>query len=277
MSIRGSITVTTRSQLAGMPLGTMKAVTYPAADGTLIPGYLTLPPGSTGKNVPVIVMPHGGPGSRDEWGFDWLVQYFAARGFAVMQPNFRGSGGYGQAWYQRNGFQSWKTSVGDVNDAGRWLIAQGIADPGKLGIVGWSYGGYAALQSGVLDPNLFKAVVAIAPVTDLAAWRAESTNRANYPILNAFIGSGPHVREGSPAQNTATLKAPVLLFHGDKDMNVPVTQSQLMASRLRGAGRPVELIEFPGLDHFLESSTARSRMLSASDAFLRRSMGRPAN
>ncbi len=92
----------------------------------------------------------------------------------MLQPNFRGSAGYGEDWYVENGFKSWKTAIGDVNDAGRWLVEQGIAKPDKLGIFGWSYGGYAALQSQVLDPNLFQAVVAVAPVTDLEMLRGES-------------------------------------------------------------------------------------------------------
>ncbi|HWU96197.1 MAG TPA: prolyl oligopeptidase family serine peptidase, partial [Sphingomonas sp.] len=134
-----------RPQLAAAKLASVKPVTFPAADGTQIPGYLTLPAGSDGRNLPAIVMPHGGPGARDEWGFDWLAQFYAARGFAVLQPNFRGSTGYGDGWFQKNGFQSWRTAIGDVNDGGRWLEKQGIAAPGKLAIVGWSYGGYAAL------------------------------------------------------------------------------------------------------------------------------------
>ena len=165
-----------RNELVGVAMGKMTPVSFPAADGTMIPGYLTLPPGSDGKGLPAIVMPHGGPGARDEWGFDWLVQFYAARGFAVLQPNYRGSTGYGSAWYQKNGFQSWRIAIGDVNDAGRWLVSQGIAKSDQLGIVGWSYGGYAALQSSVLDPNLFKAIVAIAPVTDLDRLREESRN-----------------------------------------------------------------------------------------------------
>ncbi|RYY36795.1 MAG: S9 family peptidase, partial [Sphingomonadales bacterium] len=146
-----------RPALDSAKLAAVTPVSFPAADGTMIPGYLTLPAGSDGKGLPAIVMPHGGPGARDEWGFDWLAQFYAARGFAVLQPNFRGSSGYGDAWFQKNGFQSWRTAVGDVNDGGRWLEKQGIAAPGKLAIVGWSYGGYAALQSAVLDPALFKA------------------------------------------------------------------------------------------------------------------------
>jgi dipeptidyl aminopeptidase/acylaminoacyl peptidase len=266
-----------RDQLAGLTMAEMKPITFAAADGTQIPGYLTLPPGSTGKGLPAIVMPHGGPGSRDEWGFDWLVQYFALRGYAVLQPNFRGSSGYGNAWFRRNGFQSWRIAIGDVNDAGRWLVSQGIAAPDKLGIVGWSYGGYAALQSSVLDPALFKAIVAIAPVTDLENLRSDAAGYANFPIVDKFIGTGAHIREGSPARNVAQIKAPVLLFHGDLDSNVRIAHSKLMADRLKGAGKLVELVEFPDLDHQLTNSAARSRMLAQSDSFLRRSMGMPAN
>jgi len=262
-----------RPQLAGMTLAKMTPITYPAADGTMIPAYLTLPPGGSGKGLPAIVMPHGGPSSRDEWGFDWLVQFFAARGYAVLQPNYRGSAGYGSDWYQKNGFQSWRTAIGDVNDAGRWLQSQGIAAPGKLAIVGWSYGGYAALQSQVLDPNVFKAVVAVAPVTDLDSLRDESRGFTNFEIVNQVVGSGPHIEEGSPARHAAAFKVPVLLFHGDIDQNVKVTESRLMASRLKSAGKSVEYVEFAGLDHQLRDAAARTRLLSESDAFLRKALG----
>lgn len=262
-----------RYQLDGIRLATVKPITFPAADGTLIPGFLTLPPGSDGKNIPAIVMPHGGPGARDEWGFDWLAQFFANRGFAVLQPNLRGSTGYGEAWFQKNGFQSWRIAISDINDGGRWLKSQGIAAPGKLGIVGWSYGGYAALQSAVLDPTLFKAIVAIAPVTDLETLRTESLNFTNYKLVDAFIGHGPHVVQGSPARNAARIKAPVLLFHGNYDRNVGIEESRLMADKLKDAGGKVELVEFKGLDHHLDDDAARTEMLTKTNAFLRSSLG----
>jgi dipeptidyl aminopeptidase/acylaminoacyl peptidase len=257
-----------RPDLEGARLAEQKPVTFKAADGTVIPAYLTLPPGSSGRNLPTIVMPHGGPASRDEWGFDWLPQYFAARGYAVLQPEFRGSSGYGDNFFLKNGFQSWRTSIGDVDDAGRWLVSQGIADPNKLAIFGWSYGGYAALQANVLDPKLFKAAVAVAPVTDLASVVEERRDWADYPEVREMIGTGAHVREGSPAQNADKIAAPVLLFHGDLDLNVSVHESKLMDEKLRGAGRQVQLVVYPGLDHQLDDSVVRADLLRKTDAFL---------
>lgn len=262
-----------RPELDGIKLAPVKPVSFNAADGTMVPGYLTLPAGSDGKNLPAIVMPHGGPGARDEWGFDWLAQYYAHRGFAVLQPNFRGSAGYGDAWFMKNGFQSWRTAVGDVSDAGRWLVSQGIGDPAKLAILGWSYGGYAALQSAAVAPDLFKAVVAIAPVTDLVQLKENAMRYTSGVTTRDFIGSGPHVREGSPAQNSAAIKAPVMLVHGDLDLNVPVAQSRLMNDRLKDAGKKSEMIIYPGLDHQLEDSAARADMLRKSEQFIRSAIG----
>lgn len=262
-----------RPEMENFKLAKVKPVLVKAADGAEIPAYLTLPHGSTGKGLPAIVMPHGGPSARDEWGFDWLAQFYANRGFAVLQPNYRGSAGYGDGWYVNNGFQSWKLAVGDVNDSGRWLVAEGIADPAKLAIVGWSYGGYAALQSAVLDPELFKAIVAIAPVTDLAKLKEESRGYSNYRVVGDFIGSGPHIVDGSPARNADKFKAPVALFHGDLDMNVGIFQSRFMADQLKGAGKSVDLNIYPKLDHGLEDSAARADMLAKSDAFLRKALG----
>jgi dipeptidyl aminopeptidase/acylaminoacyl peptidase len=256
--------------LAGRQLSEVKAVSYPAADGTQIPAYLTLPPGVTeARGLPALVLPHGGPASRDEWGFDWLAQYFAQRGFAVLQPNFRGSSGYGSQWFTDNGFRGWKTSIGDVCDAGRWLVAQGIAAPAKLAVLGWSYGGYAALQSNVLDANLFKAVIAVAPVTDLAQLKQQAVGFTNERLVARFIGSGAHIEEGSPARNARAFKAPVLLFHGDNDFSVDVAQSRLMDKALRAGGKSSELVVYPGREHGLLDAAVRADLLRKSEAFLR--------
>ncbi|HEY6619730.1 MAG TPA: S9 family peptidase [Steroidobacteraceae bacterium] len=263
-----------RGELEGVQLANVKPIHYQAGDGTAIPGYLTLPPGvDTPKNLPAIVMPHGGPNARDYWGFDWLAQFYAARGYVVLQPNFRGSTGYGDDFFKQNGFRSWPTAIGDVLDAGKWLVAQGIANPDKLAIVGWSYGGYAALQAAVVDPSVFKAVVAIAPVTDLPELKEQHRQWSDFLVVSREIGEGPHVREGSPALNAAKIKVPVLLFHGEMDRNVPIRQSKEMSDRLGAAGVPHELVTWPDLDHQLEDSAVRADMLRKSDAFLRRVMG----
>ena len=263
-----------RSAIDGVKLGHVKSITYPAADGTPIPAYLTLPPGKEdAKNLPAIVLPHGGPSARDEWGFDWLAQYFVARGFAVLQPNFRGSSGYGDSWFEKNGFQSWSIAIGDVSDGGHWLVHEGIADPSKLAIVGWSYGGYAALQSAAVNPELFKAVVAIAPVTDLKAFKEEHRYWSNFGLVSDFVGDGPHMHEGSPIEQAARIKAPVLLFHGGLDANVSIQQSKSMAARLHSVGGSCELVTWDNLDHYLEDSDARTQMLGKSDEFLRKALG----
>jgi dipeptidyl aminopeptidase/acylaminoacyl peptidase len=262
-----------RPELDGMKFGTMKPITYPAADGTMIPAYLTLPPGSNGKNLPAIVLPHGGPDYRDVWGFDWLVQYFTVRGFAVLQPEYRGSAGYGNDWFKGNAIHSWKAAIDDIDDAGRWLEKSGVAAPGKIAIFGWSYGGYAALQSQVVDPDLFKAVVAVAPVTDFDAIRDESIHDSNYKYVDAQIGHGPYIEEGSPARHADRFKAPVLLVHGDNDTNVGVTESRLMNDRLKAAGKKVQYIEFKGLTHQLDDSTARTQMLVAAEKTIREGLG----
>ena len=265
--------VLARRELEGRTLASVKAVQYPAADRTLVPAYLTLPPGSSGKGLPAVVLPHGGPSSRDVWNFDWLAQFLAARGYAVIQPNYRGSAGFGDAWLAKNGFQGWRTSIGDVSAAARWLAAQGIADPKRIAIVGWSYGGYAALQSVATEPSLYRAAVAIAPVTDLLLWKTEAKDYTSSKIVEKMVGSGPHVAEGSPAQHASSINVPVLLVHGDKDLNVRISHSRRMDAALREAGKSSELIEFKGLDHGLADANARRQMLTKIGELLERTIG----
>jgi dipeptidyl aminopeptidase/acylaminoacyl peptidase len=263
-----------RSELEGINLAHVKPITYTATDGTQIPAYLTLPPGrESAKGLPAIVLPHGGPSARDEWGFGWLPQFFAARGFAVLQPNYRGSRGYGDAWIEENGFKSWPIAIGDVLDGGRWLVHEGIADPSKLAIVGWSYGGYAALQSAVVDATVFKAVVAIAPVTDLPALKEQYRGWSNFELASAFIGGGRQMHDGSPIEHADKIKVPVLLFHAGHDANVNIEQSKSMAARLKAVGAKCELVTWDDLDHQLEDSDARTQMLRKSDQFLREVLG----
>ena len=262
-----------RVPLLGMQLARVQPITFPAADGASVPAYLTLPPGSNGKNLPAIVLPHGGPSARDEWAFDWLPQFLAARGYAVIQPNFRGSAGYGDDWLAKNGFQGWRTAIGDITASAKYIVSKGIADANRLAIVGWSYGGYAALLSGAEQPALYKAVVAIAPVTDLGLLKREASNFTNGQLVSSFVGSGPEVVQGSPLRRASEIKAPVLLFHGDVDGNVDVEHSIKMVAALRNGGDQAELVRFPGLDHQLDDSDARAQMLIRIGELLDRTIG----
>jgi dipeptidyl aminopeptidase/acylaminoacyl peptidase len=152
-------------------------------------------------------------------------------------------------------------------------VHEGIADPNKLAIVGWSYGGYAALQSAVVDPAVFKAVIAIAPVTDLTALKEEHRNWSDFDLVSEYVGSGPHTHEGSPLEHADKIKVPVLLFHGALDNNVSIEQSKRMAARLTKAGDKCELVTWDDLDHQLDDSRARTEMLRKSDEFLRQTLG----
>ncbi len=262
-----------RPLLEGVKLANVKPIQYPSFDGTLIPAYLTLPHGKeSAKGLPAIVLPHGGPSARDEWGFDWLAQFLAYEGYAVIQPNFRGSSGYGDLWRQQNGFKSWRTSVGDVVAAGKWLVSENIADPAKIAILGWSYGGYAALQAGVVEPALFKALVAIAPVTDLEMIKKSARHFTNSALVEKEIGEGAHVSAGSPLQHADKIQAPVLLFHGDMDVNVGVEHSREMHKQLRTNAKSSELIVYKNLQHSLEDSKARAQMLDKVATFLRENL-----
>jgi dipeptidyl aminopeptidase/acylaminoacyl peptidase len=262
-----------RPNIASRALAEVKPITYAAADGTTIPAYLTVPAGKEAKNLPAVVLPHGGPSSRDEWGFDWLAQFLAARGYVVIQPEYRGSAGYGDTWLAQNGFKGWRTSIGDISAAARYLAKQGIADAARIAIVGWSYGGYAALQAAETDPSLYKAVVAIAPVTDLTLLKTENEDFVDRNETAKFIGAGAHIVEGSPLRQPGAIQAPVLLVHGDRDLNVGFAHSQRMQAALQAAGKQSEFLSFQGLDHQLEDNEARATMLLKMGQLLERTIG----
>lgn len=262
-----------RPELEGRTLARLKPVTVTAKDGAQIPAYLTLPPGKEAKNLPAIVLPHGGPSSRDTWNFDWLSQFLAARGYAVIQPQYRGSEGFGDAWLNTNGFRNWQTSMSDIADSALWMASQGIADPARTAIVGWSYGGYAALQSAATYPSLYKAVVAIAPVTDLELLKKDISFYGRNEYIENFIGSGPYIVQGSPLRNAAKIKVPVLLAHGDLDTNVKFHQSTKMYDALKANGAQVEFLTYPGLDHQLRDAATRAQMLTKIGELLERTIG----
>ena len=262
-----------RPALQGRKLASVKNVSFEAPDHVRIPAYLTLPQSGATKDLPAIVLPHGGPSARDDWGFDWLPQFLAARGYAVIQPEYRGSAGYGDEWMGKNGFKDWKTAISDISASAKYLVDQGIADPKRLAIVGWSYGGYAALQSAAVRPTLYKAAVAIAPVTDLGLLKEQSDNYRNKNMVRDYIGSGENIVEGSPLRRVSEIKIPVLMFHGNLDLNVNIVESERMVAALTGAGDKAELVRFVGLDHQLEDSDARAQMLMRIGAFLDAAIG----
>jgi len=252
------------------PLSPMTSVKIKAADGTILPGYLTLPLNSTGKKLPTIVYPHGGPHARDSWGFDPIVQFMASRGFAVVQVNFRGSTGYGSEWYEA-GLRNWGTvMVDDVISSTKWAIAEGIADPAHTCIVGWSFGGYAALMSAVREPDLYKCVVSIAGVSDLrllaSEWRFSygGSDWAEY----ALGDDSSELKAGSPTRSAAKIKAPVLLIHGDNDAQAGVDHSKRMARVLKGENKKVELIVIKDGNHSLTRYEWRETLYTNLEKFL---------
>jgi dipeptidyl aminopeptidase/acylaminoacyl peptidase len=262
-----------RPELESRTLAQVKPVMVPTSNGVQIPAYLTLPPGKEAKNLPAVILPHGGPSARDSWGFDFLSQFLAARGYAVIQPEYRGSAGYGEKWQNENGFVNWRTAMSDIAASAKWLAAQGIADPKRTAIFGWSYGGYAALQEGAVDPALYKAVIAVAPVTDLQMLKDDARGFTHHDYIEKFVGSGPHVAEGSPLRHAAQIQAPVLLAHGDIDINVAFRHSQRMYEALQSAGKQVEFLKFPGLDHQLRDASARTQLLTKIGELLDRTIG----
>ena len=262
-----------RPQLAQQKLAPQRSISFPAADGTMIPAYLMMPADAAGRKLPAIVLPHGGTSVRDVWGFNWIAQYFAARGYVVLQPEYRGSTGYGDNFRQGNSLKAWRVAVGDIADAGRWLVREGIADPGKLAIFGWTWGGYAALQVNYLDPNLFKAVVAVAPPTDLRLARESNRMGRSAQLVDQMFGTVANAVEGSPIQHADVFKAPVLIFHGDQDLYVPLDHSKRMDAALRSAGKQSQLVIYPGVDNGLVDAGVRADLLTQADNFIARTVG----
>lgn len=260
-------------------VATMKPYRYKARDGMEIPGYLTLPVGRDPKSLPLIVLPHGGPAERDEQRFDWWAQALASRGYAVLQPNFRGSARV-DATLQLAGYGEWGRKMQtDLSDGVRALASEGVIDPKRVCIAGASYGGYAAVAGPTLDSGVYRCAVAVAPVTDLprfSDWRADRSGEKSESVRywNRFwgvtSGSDPSLIGISPARQAAKADAPILLIHGKDDTVVPYEQSVLMADALRKAGKPVEVVTLAGEDHFLSGPATRQQMLDALVAFLLR-------
>jgi dipeptidyl aminopeptidase/acylaminoacyl peptidase len=229
--------------LKGKSLAPMKAVRYTARDGLEIQGYLTLP-SEPQTRLPAIVMPHGGPTGRDVWGWNATVQYLVSRGFAVLQPNYRGSSGFGRE-YARKGVGQWGRAMqDDISDGVAWLVSQGIADPDRVGIYGVGFGGYVALEALATDPELFRAGASLGGITDLADWLEDHESDESSAADKATIGKAANDRDQlkaiSPVHQANRIRAPVLIAHGTGDLVVDVEQGHAMADALKDADVPVE-------------------------------------
>jgi dipeptidyl aminopeptidase/acylaminoacyl peptidase len=253
-------------------LSPTQRVTYPARDGLAIPAYLTLPRGREAKNLPLVMLVHGGPWSRDLIQWDPEVQLFASRGFAVLQPNFRGSSGLG-AQHLQAGYREWGQKIqDDISDGVKWAIAEGIADPDRVGITGGSFGGYATLAGLVKTPELYRAGAAYASVTDIELLLSDDQwYEWGYDWHETMVGGErgdtERLRASSPLRHAGRVRAPVLLGHGVDDSRVHIRQSQRMAKALRDAGKDVTFLEFPDEIHGFVLEANRIRWYEALIAF----------
>ena len=226
-------------------MATMTPITVTARDGVVLHGYLTLPPGSSGKNLPLIVNPHGGPhGPRDEWFFNPEVQLFANRGYAVLQLNYRGSGGYGLK-FQQMGYRHWSTTMqDDLADGVNWTVKQGYVDPKRVCIYGASYGGYAAFENPIRYPTLYKCAVGYVGAYDLTLLgkRGDVSHApGGSQGMDMYLGSDEEERKReSPAYNADKLNIPVLIAYGGSDVRVVPKHAENMMSALDKAGKKYE-------------------------------------
>ena len=256
-------------------VGPVRMVTYKAGDGLEMAGVLTLPPHREAKALPVVVFPHGGPASRDYPVFNWWAQAFASRGYAVFQPNFRGSTGLGTD-FERAGHGEWGRKMQtDISDGLAELVRQGLVDPKRACIMGASYGGYAALAGVTLQQGLYRCAVSVAGVSDVKRMyatdvRESANNKTLVRSLKAEVGSGRDLDAVSPVRFAERADAPVLLVHGKDDTVVLYEQSVAMHRALQKAGKPVDLVTLKGEDHWLSRSETRLAMLKAAVEFVER-------
>lgn len=265
-------------------LGPVKPFNYQARDGLTIPAYLTLPPGKTAANLQLVVLPHGGPEFRDDQTFDWWAQFYASRGYAVFQPNYRGSSGYGAKYVKAGHGEFGRKMQDDLTDGVKHLIAEGIADPKRVCIVGASYGGYAALAGAAITPEIYACAVSVAGISDLNLMmsmeiRQSGQQSDSYSVkywerwLGDRISDEDRMRAASPVNHAARVRAPILLIHGKDDTVVRFLQSEKMAGALKKAGKPYKMIELEEEDHWLSQADSRIRILKETEAFLKEHIG----
>jgi dipeptidyl aminopeptidase/acylaminoacyl peptidase len=286
---------TARQGVDASLLPTEQVVEYTASDGMALWGYLWLPPGvQSAANLPLIVVPHGGPEGRDVWGRDPFAMTFASRGYAVFQPNFRGGGGFGRAFVEAGHGQWGQRMQADVADGTRHLIETGVADPNRICIAGWSYGGYVAFTASFENADLFKCSMAGAGISDLVAmlrWvrigddgevlsgGGSGSQGIAYRYWVDAIGDPDTDREMlerySAARNIDRIRVPLLIIHGDEDQTVPFEQSVIMERGLRRAGHPVRLVRLEDTDHYFtpDQSAAWGTVMNESLSFFEQHIG----
>lgn len=250
-------------------LAPVQTISYKARDGLPMRAVLTLPKGIAAKNLPLILLPHGGPAARDSEDWDWWVQFLAARDYAVVQPNYRGSTGFGKAHYEA-GKQQWGlTMQDDLNDAVAHLAKEGIADPKRVCIVGASYGGYAAMRGAQRDGALFRCAISYAGVSDLGALsRFDSQSLYGKEYVADLKDKAPDLASVSPLRFPEQFTIPILIMHGKNDLRVPVEQSRNMAARLKSAGKDHRYVEQPLGDHHFSRQEDRLQFLQEMESFL---------
>ena len=275
-----SMIAATYEPLDGKVYAEKEPFKYTASDGLEIRGYLTVPTNRQKTNLPLIVLPHGGPWARDDQSFDWWSFFYAARGYLVYQPNFRGSTGYGTAFKEAS-FGEWGRKMqDDITEGVQKLVADGVVDPNRICIVGGSYGGYAALAGATLTPDLYSCAVSVNGVSNIMQLLADAAERSGggdddfwAPRVGSRFSNEDELRAVSPLYNASSVQAPVLLIHSEKDIVVPVGQSRRMRNALRDLGKEHEFIILDGEDHWLSLGETRTEMLRASIDFIDRHIG----
>lgn len=277
---RASAIAASYSGLNESDMGDVRPYGYAARDGLHIPAYLTLPPGRDPHKLPLVVMPHGGPDMRDDLSFDVFRQFLANRGYVVLQPQFRGSRGFGRA-FTRAGLRQWGRSMqDDISDGVEKAIADGIVDPKRVCIFGASYGGYAALAGATLTPQLYACVVSLAGPSNLQKMLAYSKHTFGTVAENYWMtrigdrdSDSTQIDAVSPALHAGRVGAPVLLLHSELDVTVPIEQSEMMADALTKAGKNVQFVRISGDDHYLSLEQTRVRVLQELEKFLAANIG----
>jgi dienelactone hydrolase len=253
-------------------VASVQDIEYPAGDGLTIPGYLTLPVGRPAHKLPLVVLPHGGPQVRDHGGFDWWAQALAYEGYAVLQPNYRGST-VSKSHVKAGEGEFGRKMQTDLSDGVSYLAALGIIDPKRVCIVGASYGGYAALAGVSLQHGIYRCAVSVAGISDIGEMlkHSWSLQQAHYTerLLGVKNGSDASIAERSPLNHAADIDVPVLLIHGRDDEIVPYDQSSRMAAALKSLDKPFELVDLKAEDHWLSRGPTRLQMLEATVAFLK--------